>query len=206
MHVVLERVVTQITDEVRLLTAEAAQLHPGGSTHVWSAQQVVEHLVLGYRITTAALQVRLDKGRLSRRGNRTRVQWLLQIMILSFGRLPRGAPAREEETPVEGLFPAMNGEQLAALVRREVEAMDAALDACRQKFGMERVAPHAWLGFLRVDQWRRFHVVHGLHHVVQLRSVLAQVAATTVPIRINSRLAKEPEVPAERPVAKKNAI
>jgi hypothetical protein len=68
------------------------------------------------------------------------------------------------------------------------------------------VAPHPMLGFLRVDQWRRFHVVHGLHHVAQLRSVLAQVAATPVPIRINSRLAKEPEIPAERPVAKKNAI
>jgi hypothetical protein len=206
MHVVLERVVTQITDEVRTLNAETAQIHPGGNAHVWSAQQVVEHLVLGYRLNTAALQGRLDKGRLSRQAGRTNVQRLLQIMILSFGRLPRGAPALDEETPVEGSFPTMNGEQLVALLRQELETMDAALDACKHKFGMERVAPHPWLGFLRVDQWRRFHVVHGLHHVVQLRSVLAQVLPTPVPIRINSRLAKEPEVPAERPVSQKNAI
>jgi hypothetical protein len=100
----------------------------------------------------------------------------------------------------------MNGEQLAALLRQELEAMDAALDACRQKFGMERVAPHPLLGFLRVDQWRRFHAVHGAHHAAQIRSVLAQVMQTAVPIRIDSRLTKEPEVPAQRPVAKKNAI
>jgi DinB superfamily len=206
MHVVLERVVTEIADEMQALTAETAQLHPHGNAHEWSPQQIVEHLILGYRVTTCALQSRLDKGRLSRRGNRTRVQWLLQIMILSFGRLPRGAPARDEETPVEGGFPVMSGEQLAALLRQEAEAMDAALDACRHKFGMERVAPHPLLGFLRVDQWRRYHVVHGLHHVAQLRSVVTQVTATPVPIRINSRLAKEPEVPAERPVTKKNAV
>jgi Protein of unknown function (DUF1569) len=206
MHVVLERVVTQITDQVRTLNAETAQLHPGGHIHVWSAQQVVEHLVLGYRMTTGALQARLDKGRLSRNRTRTWLQLLLQIMILTFGRLPRGAPALDEETPVESSFPAMNGEQLSALLRQELEAMDAMLDACRNKFGMERVTPHPWLGFLRVDQWRRFHEIHGLHHVVQLRSVLAQVVPAPVPIRINSRLAKEPEVPAQRPVAKKNAI
>jgi hypothetical protein len=206
MHVVLERVVSQITDEVRTLNAETAQLHPGGSSHVWSVQQVVEHLVLGYRLTTAALQARLDKGRLSRNRRRTYLQRVLQLMILNLGRLPRGAPALDEETPVEGSFPAMNGEQLSALLRKELEAMDAMLDACRHKFGMERVTPHPWLGFLRVDQWRRFHAIHGSHHVVQIRSILAQVVPTPVPIRINSRLAKERKVPAERPVAKKNAI
>ena len=53
MHAVLERVVSQIASEVRHLDAETAQLHPKGLAHKWSAQQVVEHLVLGYRLTTA---------------------------------------------------------------------------------------------------------------------------------------------------------
>jgi Protein of unknown function (DUF1569) len=207
MHVVLERVVSQMSDEVRSLNAETAQLHPGGKTHVWSVQQVVEHLVLGYRMTTSALQGRLDKGRLSRSRSRTYLQWLLQVMLLSFGRLPRGAPALDEVTPVEGIFPAMSGVQLTELLRQELEAMDVTLDACWRKFGMERVAAHPWLGSLRVDQWRRFHAIHGLHHVQQVRAVLAQVVPTPVPIRINiGRLAKEPKVPAERPVAQKNAI
>ena len=113
----------------------------------------------------------------------------------------------EEVTPVEGVFPAMNGQQLGDLLRQEIEAMDAALDACRHKFGMERVATHPWLGPLRVDQWRRFHVIHGMHHVTQIRSALAQVAPLPLPIRIHSsRLVKERHVPAQRPLTQKNAI
>jgi hypothetical protein len=207
MHVVLERVVSQISNETRALDAETAQLHPGGHSYEWTAQQVVEHLVLGYRMTTNALQKRLSKGRLARDRSRTYLQWALQLMILSFGALPRGVPALEEVTPVAGGFPAMNGQQLADLLRQEIEAMDAALDACRHKFGMERVATHPWLGPLRVDQWRRFHAIHGMHHVTQIRSALAQVAPPPLPIRITStRLVKERQVPAQRPLTQKNAI
>jgi hypothetical protein len=207
MHVVLERVVSQINDEMRARDAETAQLHPGGHSYEWTAQQVVEHLVLGYRMTTNALQKRLSKGRLSRDRSRTFLQWSLQLMILSFGALPLGVPALEEVTPIEGVFPAMNGQQLGDLLRQEIEAMDAALDACRHKFGMERVATHPWLGPLRVDQWRRFHVIHGMHHVPQIRSALAHVAPLPLPIRIrSSRLVKERQVPAQRPLTQKNAI
>ena len=49
--------------------------------------------------------------------------------------------------------------------------MDIALDRCRRKFGMERVAVHPMLGPLRVDQWRRFHAVYGMHHLEQLVQV-----------------------------------
>ncbi len=38
-------------NEVRGLDAETTQLHPNGLAYKWSAQQVVEHLVLGYRLT-----------------------------------------------------------------------------------------------------------------------------------------------------------
>jgi hypothetical protein len=80
--------------------------------------------------------------------------------------------------------------------------MDALLDSCRHKFGIERVATHPWLGPLRVDQWRRFHAVHGLHHMTQLQSVIAQVAAMPVPVRTGSSgLAKKLRIPAHRPLA-----
>jgi hypothetical protein len=52
---------------------------------------------------------------------------------------------------------------------------------------MERVATHPWLGTLRVDQWRRFHVVHGLHHLPQLRSVMEQVAPAPLPVKLTGR-------------------
>jgi Protein of unknown function (DUF1569) len=184
MHVVLERVVGQIASEIQDLDADSSQLHPGGRTYKWTAQQVIEHLVLGYRLTGAALETRLNKGRLARNQTRSYLQWSLQLMILTFGNLPQGVPALEETVPVPGAFAAMNGPELGAFLRQEAEAMDALLDSCRRKFGMERVATHPWLGALRVDQWRRFHVVHGLHHVTQLRSVMEQVAQAPLPVKV----------------------
>jgi hypothetical protein len=202
MHAVLERVVSQISSEVLSLDAETTQLHPNGLAYRWSAQQVVEHLVLGYRLTSSALETRLNKGRLSRNQKRTYLQWSLQLMILTFGKLPRGVPALDELMPVAGSFAAMDGQQLGDLMRREMDAMDKLFDACRRKFGMERVAVHPFLGPLRVDQWRRFHVVHGLHHLTQLRSVIQEVVPMRVPVTIaGPTLVEKLHVPAQRPLA-----
>ena len=202
MHAVLERVVSQISSEVLSLDAETSQLHPNGLPYRWSAQQVLEHLVLGYRLTSSALETRLNKGRLSRNQKRTCLQWSLQLMILTFGKLPRGVPALDELMPVAGSFAAMDGQQLGNLIRQEMDAMDKLFDACRRKFGMERVAVHPFLGPLRVDQWRRFHVVHGLHHLTQLRSVIEQVAPMRVPAPIaGPTLVEKLHVPAQRPLA-----
>jgi hypothetical protein len=202
MHAVLERVVSQINSEVLSLDAETSQLQPNGLPYRWSAQQVVEHLVLGYRLTSGALETRLNKGRLSRNQKRTCLQWSLQLMILTFGKLPRGVPALDELMPVTGSFAAMDGQQLGDLMRREMDAMDKLFDACRRKFGMERVAVHPFLGPLRVDQWRRFHVVHGLHHLTQLRSVIEQVAPMRVPVTIaGPTLVEKLHVPSQRPLA-----
>jgi hypothetical protein len=207
MHVVLERIVLQIAEELRELDRETVQLHPGGHAHQWSAHEVVGHLVLGYRKTATALQTRLNKGRTSRNQNRTWLQLCLQWMILSLGNLPRGVPALDETIPKPDSFAPMNGQQLGALLRQEMETLDTILDACWREFGVERVATHPWLGPLRVDQWRRFHAIHGEHHLVQIRAVIAQVAPAPVPIRIHSgSLVKERQVPSQRPLAQKNAV
>jgi hypothetical protein len=200
MHAVLERVVSQISSELRHLDADATQLHPKGLVYKWNAQQVIEHLVLGYRLTTKVLETRLKKGRLPR--SRTYLQWSLQMMILSFGALPHGVPALEETMPTPGRFAAMSGRELTDLLRREIEAMDTVLDACRHRFGIERVGTHPWLGPLRVDQWRRFHAVHGHHHLTQLRSLTEQVSPAPVPLKLTrENLVEKLRVPAQRPLA-----
>jgi hypothetical protein len=201
MHAVLERVVNQISGEVRHLDADATQVHPKGLVYKWNAQQVVEHLVLGYRLTTEALETRLKKGRLSHKQGRTYLQWTLQMMILTFGAMPHGVPALDETMPKPGRSVAMSGRELSDLLRSEIEAMDSVLDACRRRFGIERVGIHPFLGPLRVDQWRRFHAVHGHHHLTQLRSVL-QVAPQPVPLKLTrENLVEKLRVPAQRPLA-----
>src|SRR5580698_4783557 len=117
MHAVLERVICQIECEAGGLDAETAQLHPKDLAYLWNAQQVIEHLVLGYRVTSVALQGRLNKGRLSRqRKKRTWLQWSLQIMILTFGSLPKGLPAPDDTTPVPEGFGKLDGRQMADLL------------------------------------------------------------------------------------------
>jgi len=195
-------VVDQISSELRHLDTEATQLHPKGLAYKWNAQQVVEHLVLGYRLTTEALETRLKKGRLSGKHGRTYLQWALQMMILTFGAMPHGVPSMEETTPKPGSFPAMSGRELADLLCREIEAMDTMLDACRRRFGIEHVGIHPFLGPLRVDQWRRFHAVHGHHHLTQLRSLLARVAPDPAPLKLTrDNLVEKLHVPAQRPLA-----
>ncbi|HXP10727.1 MAG TPA: DUF1569 domain-containing protein [Acidobacteriaceae bacterium] len=204
MHAVLERVVCQIENEVGGLDAETAQLHPKDLPYIWNAQQVIEHLVLSYRVTNATLQSRLNKGRLSRHRKRTWLQWLLQLMILTFGDMPKGVPAAEETTPVPDLFASLDGRQLADLLRKEISLMDSLLDQCRRKFGMERVAVHPLLGALRVDQWRRYHVVHGYHHLEQLQSIVARVAPAPAPAPLQitkKNLVEKLQIPAQRPLA-----
>jgi hypothetical protein len=174
MYVALDRVLTQIEHEIYPLDADNAQNHPGAMAYKWTAQQVIEHLTLGYLSTTKALNSRLSKGRPSRMKKPTPLQRSLKVMILGFGYMPQGAPSLDETIPA-GHFPAMDGRQLGELLRQHCCAMDQALDACRRQFAMERVAAHPWLGPLRVDQWRRFHEVHSMHHVAQLRAIVGEV-------------------------------
>ncbi len=199
MHAVLENVSSRISEELGGLDAQTAQKHPHNGAHLWSMQQVIEHLLLTYRGTEQNLETRLRKGRISRNQRRTVIQWVLQLMVLSFGYFPRGVPAPDETVPQPGFLPALDGRELGERLRAGLSTMDDALGRCRHDFGMERVAVHPLLGPLRVDQWRRFHVIHTLHHLKQLERVREQVAPRLVADRAaNAKLAKELQIPAHR--------
>lgn len=202
MHAVLETVACRIERVVEGMDITSAQRTPGGMAHRWSSQQIVEHLVLSCRATRDELEARLQKGRVTRHQKRTKVQWTLQMMILTFGYFPAGTPAFDETLPMAGRFPPMQGRQLANLLREEFNAMDTVFDSCRRKFGMERVAVHPLLGPLRVDQWRRFHVVHGTLHLEQLQHLNPRSAPQLIPCKVaTTSLAKELHIPAQRPFA-----
>jgi hypothetical protein len=101
----------------------------------------------------------------------TPIQWLLQMFMLSFGRMPRGAPAPVFARPGQLHWPPNGGVQLLDLLRQEIDQMDSLIDLCKHRFGIQRVASHFVLGPLRADQWRRFHVIHIRHHLGQLRRI-----------------------------------
>ena len=48
--------------------------------------------------------------------------------------------------------------------------MKTALDAAEQRWGKgQRVGAHFVFGPMTTEQWRKFHYLHGHHHVLQIR-------------------------------------
>ena len=170
MHAVLKSAFDDMSEELAHFDATSANVHPRGLLHCWTVRQVVEHLVLSMDATCKELEQRLEKGRVQRRVQRTRAEWALQLMVLSMGHMPRGVPAIPETVPAteEG---TVGVRDLVAQLEAAIEKMDATFDQARQMFGMERVGRHFLLGPLRVDQWRRYHVLHLRHHLKQVADV-----------------------------------
>src|SRR5580704_7869501 len=92
-------------------------------------------------------------------------------------RSPRGASAPDHALPGKSGMQPMSGEELCACMRSELEEMDMKLEKCRQAFGSRPLAPHFIFGPLTADQWRRFHFVHGRHHLKQLARIGKQTKA-----------------------------
>lgn len=172
MHPILHNVESRFHSILGPMDAEETQQHPDGNLLRWNAQQVVEHLILTYQLSSIELAKRLEKRRPTA-ARCTSLEWWLQMMVLSVGRMPKGAPAPPETVPSPSL--PLSGHELAWKLASEAEKMDELLSQCRAMFGLQRVASHSVLGPLRVDQWRRFHVIHGLHHLGQIQRIL-QVA------------------------------
>ena len=167
MHPVFQSAFRELTGELGRFDATSANVHPWGRPHCWSIQQIAEHLVLSMDGTRTTIQERLTKGRPESHSHRTRTEWALQLMILSAGHMPKGVGAPRETTPGTSLS-STGVRELTERLETSIELLDATLDECRHRFGMERVGRHFLLGPLRVDQWRRYHVLHLRHHLTQM--------------------------------------
>lgn len=154
------------------LDATRMQLHPAGDPEQWSAQQLVEHLVLSYRSTDEVLEERLRKGRPTQ-APITREHEVRWNRYIGAGKFPPGGRAPERVTPGQLGLSALSGAELAALLQKELERMDGLLDRCCEKFGTQPMASHFAFGPLGADRWREFHLVHARHHLAQLARILA---------------------------------
>lgn len=199
MHPVLQNVESRFHEVLGPLDAEETQRHPGANGLRWNAQEVVEHLILTYQLSSAVLATRLEKRRPTA-ARCTLLEWWLQLIVLSLGRMPKGASAPSATVPKPSA--PLSGHELAWKLATEAERMDDLLTQCRTQFGLERVASHMVLGPLRVDQWRRFHVIHGLHHLQQIHRILQSAPANRLTKAAGQRIppwgSKESDVPANR--------
>ena len=137
----------------------------------WSPLQILEHLVLTYTATTRGLLRTMESGR-PEPVQRTFSHRLRGFYVLGLGKFPGGIEAPKHTVPRAGL-----GDEPLRRFNDALGAMDASLTDAERRFGQRtRVLPHPMLGPLTTRQWRRFHNVHGRHHLKQISARLARRA------------------------------
>jgi len=156
----LEILQKELMSAIAGLTAEQLRWHPPGK---WSAAEVLEHLYLTYTGTTKGLSRVLA----AQKAATTPATWVHRrnkLVVLGFGYLPSGREAPSFSRP-RGLAV----DQVVAEIAGKIAEMDDMITRCEQELGTGNLLDHPILGPLTGRQWRRFHLVHGLHHVRQIR-------------------------------------
>jgi len=143
------------------MSTEELKRHPQGK---WSAAEVLEHLYLTYTGTIKGCERCLQEGRPLARPPALR-DLISTTVVTGFGFMPGGRKAPERSTP-RGMVP----QEVANAIATTLVAMDEAIARCEARFGKRtKLMDHPILGPLTARQWRKFHWVHGRHHVKQIR-------------------------------------
>jgi hypothetical protein len=169
MNSTLQQLQGEIAHSVRGLDAIQTQLQPPSPPGKWSIQQIIEHLLLTYSGAEMALNARLAKRRPTR-AKPTARQHIQQFAVCRFGYFPGGRLAPPMVTPAPTTHP-LSGEELAATAKEHLTRFDGLCTATEQLFDERQCASHNVLGPLSVDQWRKFQLVHGRHHLKQIAAI-----------------------------------
>ena len=157
-----------ITSAIEGLSTEQMVWHP---PQKWCAAEILEHLYLTYTGTTKGFGRILSAGK----PLGTKPTWknhAQTLVVLGFGYMPSGRKA-----PVHSEPRGLPLQQVAAEITSKIAEMDEAIALCQEKFGSRaKVLDHPFLGPFTTSQWRKFHLVHGLHHVKQIRALRNQMS------------------------------
>jgi len=160
----LDRYLKELEDAIAAATngisKEQLTWHPEGK---WCIAEVLEHLYLTYRGTVKGCERCLEQGKALARtpalADRVRT-----TVVVGFGYMPSGRKAPERSTPC-----GMPAEEVVKAIGPAIVAMDDAIAKCEAHLGRStRILDHPILGPLSAAQWRKFHWVHGRHHVKQI--------------------------------------
>ena len=152
----------ELTAVIAGLTAEQWQQHPAGK---WCATEILEHLYLTYTGTTKGFSRVLG----TQKATTTPATWIQRrnlLVVLGFGYLPSGREAPSFSRP-RGL----PKEKVVAEIAGKISEMDEMIARCEEKLGGGKLLDHPILGPLTGAQWRKFHLVHGRHHMKQIRKL-----------------------------------
>ena len=143
--------------------------HPPGK---WSPAEILEHLALSYSGTSKGATRLLEAGKpLATRPSLK--QRLFCFVVTGLGIVPGGRQAPKSVVPTGKL----GGLESVSCIRSMLKQMDDLLFQCEARFGSSQpIMDHPILGPLNLAQWRKFHRVHGSHHLKQLQERCPQSA------------------------------
>lgn len=160
MDAYLRRLQDAIASATSGMTVEDLTRHPEGK---WSAAEVLEHLYLTYTGTIKGFE-RVEREGKPLARTPTLSDRARTIVVTELGYMPEGRKAPERTRPQ-----GMPAEEVVKEIGRRIAAMDELIAQCEARFGRQvRVLDHPILGPLTARQWRKFHWVHGRHHVKQI--------------------------------------
>jgi hypothetical protein len=160
----------EIAASLYSLNATETQLRPPSRPSKWSIQQIIEHLLLTYSSTETAINARLAK-RTPTRARPTLTHRVFQIAVTRCGYFPTGRKAPEIVTPPLTTHP-LCGEDLAQAAAEHLAHLDLLFAEAETLFGpASQCASHAVLGPLNINQWRKFQLIHGEHHLKQIAAI-----------------------------------
>jgi hypothetical protein len=156
----LERLQETLASSVRGMSQEDLARHAEGK---WSVAEILEHLYLSYTGTTKGFQRCLEAGKPLATFS-TLKQRVMILYVLNCERLPSGRKAPKNTQP-RGL----PMDKIVTEVGQQIVAMDEAIAKCEERYGNRtKLVDHPILGPFTADQWRKFHWIHGRHHVKQI--------------------------------------
>jgi len=169
MHPVLADAVFPLAEQVAAASLRDAQVSPDPTLHKWSAQQVVEHVILAMQQSKLELSKRLASGESPARSS-TWLQWFLKTQLCFFQSMPQGVSTFSALRP--GQFEPQDGPTMAARLLDAAEELNKTLAQCRIVFGMRPCGRHPMYGSMRVEEWRVYHRVHCKHHQPQFEEAI----------------------------------
>jgi hypothetical protein len=156
----LEKLMRGLESAVEGMSNEQMSWHP---PEKWCATEVLEHLYLTYTGTIKGFERLLESGKPAATTASVKQRWRT-LVVVGVGYLPTGRKAPRVAEP-RGLPP----EKVRNEWMKKIEEMDVVIARCEARFG-DGVAllDHPILGPLTAGQWKKFHLVHGMHHRKQL--------------------------------------
>jgi Protein of unknown function (DUF1569) len=169
MNPILQTLQTEIASALGSLDAGQTQLRPPANLGKWSIQQIIEHLLLTYSASEAALNARIAKRPPTKATPNLR-QRVQQYAVLKLSYFPTGRHAPPPVTPPQ-VVPPRSGSELAQAAHQHLSRIDALSTQAESLFGDNQCASHMVLGPLSADQWRMFQLIHGRHHLKQIAAI-----------------------------------